>query len=134
MDKKRSIGFAAKEIGVPEHTIRYWGQQFPAFETKNIGKNNRRYYLDKDIDNFLKLKYFLHEKKFSIGGLKILLQDNKNLFKKNLDELKKISLSDLSDKTDITPEKEIDFEMLSNLMRVQDELRNLCLKVDTYMD
>ena len=43
IDKKRSIGNAAKEVGIKTHVIRFWESKFPQIKPK-IGKGSRRYY------------------------------------------------------------------------------------------
>lgn len=87
IDKRRSIGLVAKEIGIQEHTIRFWETQFPQIKP-TIGRGSRRYYFDKDIDILKKIQYFLHSEGYTIKGLQKLLSNKKNLIKKSLDEIK----------------------------------------------
>ena len=58
IDKKRSIGDAAKEIGLETHVIRFWESKFPQIKPK-IGKGDRRYYFDKEIKVLTKIKSLL---------------------------------------------------------------------------
>jgi len=88
IDKRRSIGLVAKEIQIPEHTIRFWETQFPQIKP-TIGRGNRRYYFDKDVGFLQKIKYFLYDEGYTIKGLQKLLNNKKNLLKKDLEEIKK---------------------------------------------
>lgn len=76
IDKKRSIGAAAEEIGVPTHVIRFWESKFPQIKPE-IGKGSRRYYFDKDLAILNKIKSLLHEEGYSIAGLQKLLKKRK---------------------------------------------------------
>jgi DNA-binding transcriptional MerR regulator len=89
IDKRRSIGFAAKEVGIPEHTLRFWETQFPQIKPV-LGRGKRRYYFDKDIDLLQKIKYFLHHEGYTIRGLQKLFESRKDILKKELNEIKNI--------------------------------------------
>lgn len=83
MDKKRSIGVAAKEIGVKEYVIRFWETQFPESITPTIGAGGRRYYYDEDIKLLLKIKDYLYKDCYSIKGLQKLLKSQNFKLGKN---------------------------------------------------
>ncbi|MDR3289965.1 MAG: MerR family transcriptional regulator [Rickettsiales bacterium] len=91
IDKARNIGLAAQEIGLKEFVLRFWEKEFPQIRPSAIGKNGRRSYYDKDIENVLKIKYFLHEKGYKIEALKTFLAENKGIFKKSLEEIKNLT-------------------------------------------
>ncbi len=76
IDKKRSIGDAAKEIGVKAHVIRFWESKFPQIKPQ-IGKGSRRYYFNQEIAVLNKVKSLLHEEGYSIAGLQKLLKKRK---------------------------------------------------------
>ena len=88
MDKKRSIGDAAREIGLETHVIRFWESKFPQIKPK-IGKGDRRYYFDKEIKVLAKIKSLLHDEGYSIAGLQSLLKKRKksDLKEQNLEFL-----------------------------------------------
>jgi len=88
IDKKRSIGDAAKEIGLETHVIRFWESKFPQIKPK-IGKGDRRYYFDKEIKVLAKIKSLLHDEGYSIAGLQSLLKKRKksDLKEQNLEFL-----------------------------------------------
>ena len=89
IDKKRSIGLAAKEIGVQEHVIRFWETQFTDIITPTIGAGGRRYYYNKDIDILLTIKKYLYEDGYTIKGLQNLLLKNQFTKQyKNVDNFK----------------------------------------------
>ena len=85
IDKKRSIGNAAKEVGIKTHVIRFWESKFPQIKPK-IGKGSRRYYFDKEIAVLNKIKSLLYEEGYSISGLQNLLKKRKesNLQEQNI--------------------------------------------------
>lgn len=89
IDKRRSIGLAAKELNLKDYVIRFWETQFPKQIKPTVGRGNRRYYFDKDVDVLRKIKYFLHEEGYTIKGLQKLFRNNKNILKKDLGEIKK---------------------------------------------
>ena len=96
VDKKRSIGIAAKEVGVQEYVIRFWETQFPDFIKPSIGAGGRRYYYDSDIDTLLKVKKYLYDDGYTIKGLQNLLKSKKVLekTKKGYANFTDVSVSD----------------------------------------
>lgn len=74
IDRKRSIGDAAREVDVQEHVIRFWETQFKDYIKPTIGVGNRRYFYDKDIKVLKTIKYYLYEKGYTIKGLSKLLE------------------------------------------------------------
>jgi len=87
IDRRRSIGEVARELGLAQHTIRFWQTEFAQIKPK-IGEGNRRYYHNKDINTLMKIQYFLHDEGYTIKGLRKLLEENKSLFKKDLENIK----------------------------------------------
>ena len=77
IDKKRSIGDAAKELRLETHVIRFWESKFPQIQPQ-IGNGNRRYYFDKEIAVLNKIKSLLYDEGYSIAGLQKLLKKRKN--------------------------------------------------------
>ena len=67
-----TIGSLEKLLGVKSHVIRYWEKEIPLIQPK---KNNygRREYHDRDLQLFLRLKYLLYERRFTIEGAKAQL-------------------------------------------------------------
>jgi DNA-binding transcriptional MerR regulator len=79
VDRKRSIGDAAKELKVEPHVIRFWEDHFPQIKP-DIGPGKRRYYYNKQLKVLKKIKKFLYEDGYTVAGLQKLLvrrkQDN----------------------------------------------------------
>ena len=73
IDKKRSIGHVAKELGIQTHVIRFWETKFDNIKPE-IGKGSRRYYFQKDIDAIKIIKHYLYDEGYTIPGLKKLLE------------------------------------------------------------
>lgn len=74
IDKKRSIGEAATELGLPEHVIRFWESQFGEYIKPTRGNGKRRYFYDKDIKILSVIREYLYEKGYTIAGLKKLME------------------------------------------------------------
>lgn len=75
IDKKRSIGEAARELGIPEHVIRFWGAQFRDYIKPSLGAGKRRYFYDKDMKVLQTIKYYLYDRGYTIKGLNKLLEE-----------------------------------------------------------
>ncbi len=127
IDKKRSIGLASKEVGLDDHVLRFWEKEFPQIKP-DIGKGARRYYFNKDIENIKKIKYFLYEEGYTIKGLQNLLSNNKNLLKKDLETIKK--MSKIVNTPDINKDKVT--ENINNLIEVQSKLKDFLVKFNNF--
>lgn len=127
IDKRRSIGLASKEVGLDDYILRFWEKEFPQIKP-DIGKGARRYYFDKDIENIKKIKYFLYEEGYTIKGLQNLLANNKNLLKKDLETIKK--MSKIINAQDINKDKIT--ENVNNLIEVQSKLKDFLVKFNNF--
>ena len=127
IDKRRSIGLASKEVGLEGHVLRFWEKEFPQIKP-DIGKGSRRYYYNKDIENIKKIKYFLYDEGYTIKGLQNLLSNNKNLLKKDLETIKK--MSKIVDTQDINNGKIT--ENVNNLIEVQAKLKDFIAKFNNF--
>lgn len=127
INKRRSIGLASKEVGVDDHVIRFWGKEFPQIKP-NVGKGGRRYYYDEDIETILKIKYFLYDAGYTIKGLQNLLNNNKRLLKKSLEDIK--NMSKIIDLADINNDN-LTFG-LNNLIEIRDKLENLVSRFNNF--
>lgn len=85
VDKKRSIGEVAQELGVETHVIRFWEENFPQIKPE-IGRGGRRYYYNKQIKVVKNIKKFLHEDGYTIAGLQKMLKKRKT---NQIDEIEK---------------------------------------------
>ncbi|MGI5172979.1 MerR family transcriptional regulator [Treponema sp. HNW] len=62
-----SIGEVEKITSVKAHTLRYWEESIPSLAPqKDMG--GRRLYSNRDVQTFLRLKYLIQEKKYTIEG------------------------------------------------------------------
>jgi DNA-binding transcriptional MerR regulator len=75
VDRKRSIGEVAKEVGVQEHVIRFWGTEFSEYVKPTLGAGKRRYYFDKDVKILKTIKHYLYEEGLTIRGLRNLFKN-----------------------------------------------------------
>jgi DNA-binding transcriptional MerR regulator len=77
VDRKRSIGEVAKELKVETHIIRFWEEKFPQIQPE-IGAGKRRYYYNKQLKVLKRIKKFLYDDGYTIGGLQKLLKQRKH--------------------------------------------------------
>ena len=87
----KSIGEVAEILSLKDkktgklntHTLRFWEKQFKQIKPKFFS-SNRRYYDQKTIDIFIKIKYLLKEEGMKINGVKKILNGDLSL---ELDEM-----------------------------------------------
>ena len=127
IDKRRSIGVASKEVGLESHVLRFWEKEFPQLKP-STGKGSRRYYYNQDIENILKIKYFLYDAGYTIKGLQQLLSTNKTLLKKDLEIIKK--MSKIVDNDNINQDKVSD--NINELIAIQTKLKDLVVKFNNF--
>ena len=127
IDKRRSIGVASKEVGLEGHVLKKKKKEFPELKP-DIGRGARRYYFDKDIENILKIKYFLYEAGYTIKGLQNLLKSNKNLLKKDLETIKK--MTKIVDTSNVNTDNIT--ENVNNLIEVQAKLKDFVKKFNKF--
>ena len=64
-----TIGDIEKILKVKNHVIRYWEKEIPLIQPKR-DIYGRREYSDRDFQIFLRLKYLLYERRFTLEGAK----------------------------------------------------------------
>jgi len=70
------IGEAAEIVGLEQHVLRYWEDEFDMLKpTKN--PSGQRLYQKKDIDQVFKIKRLLYTEKFTLAGAKKKLKERK---------------------------------------------------------
>ena len=116
----KSIGEVAEILGLEDkktgklntHTLRFWEKQFKQIKPKFFS-SNRRYYDQKTIEIFIKIKYLLKEKGMKINGVKKFL-NKESLLK--LDDLNNKSISN----------REIDLILkLNKISKIIKEIKNI---------
>ena len=128
MDRKRSIGMAAEELSIPTHVIRFWETQFPQIKPE-IGKGSRRYYLTKDIETIKKIKYFLHERGYTIKGLQNLLSSNKEILKQSLEDIKNVKYT-VNGEVISAGNPEISIDDMQKLNEFAKKARDIVVRID----
>jgi DNA-binding transcriptional MerR regulator len=68
LDISYGIGEVETILGVKSHVIRYWEKEIPLIQPEKNKYNGRMRYSQKDIQLFLRLKYLLYDKKFTVDG------------------------------------------------------------------
>lgn len=64
------IGDAARMVGVAEHVLRYWGQEFRAYIRIPRTKSGQRWYTLDDVDQFKHVRDLLQVELYTIAGAK----------------------------------------------------------------
>jgi DNA-binding transcriptional MerR regulator len=68
------IGEVAEILGVATHVLRYWESEFSLVRPRK-SKAQHRVYRRQDVENLLKIKYLLHERRFTLAGAKQELKE-----------------------------------------------------------
>lgn len=63
------IGEVADIVGVAAHVLRYWESEFSIIKPQK-SRSQQRVYRRKDVENILRIKHLLYERKFTIAGAK----------------------------------------------------------------
>ena len=70
------IGEVSHILQVEPYVLRYWESEFPSLAPKKSGTGHRLY-RRKDVEMVLELKRLLYEKRFTIEGARLFLDQNK---------------------------------------------------------
>jgi DNA-binding transcriptional MerR regulator len=70
------IGEVAQLAGVEPYVLRYWETEFSKLMPKKSGTGHRLY-RRKDVELVLELKHLLYEKRFTIEGARLYLEQNR---------------------------------------------------------
>jgi DNA-binding transcriptional MerR regulator len=70
------IGEVAQIAAVEPYVLRFWETEFPTLAPKKTGSGHRLY-RRKDVEMILELKRLLYEKRFTIEGARLWLEQNK---------------------------------------------------------
>lgn len=134
IDRKRSIGEVAKEIGVETHVIRFWEDKFAQIKPE-IGRGKRRYYFSDDIETLKKIKSFLYDQGYTIAGLQKLLKNPGKAWDKKEQTLnafqgKKFAIEDFVEQNlvinDYKTDSNFDPKLVTNLLsRIESNLDHL---------
>ncbi len=78
IDKKENyrIGEASRILGLEQHVIRFWSNTFAEYIKPKRGEGDRRYYTQVDIETLLLIKDLVYSKKYSLAGVKIVLDNH----------------------------------------------------------
>jgi len=70
-----SIGEVSDIVDVDDYTLRYWEKEFKQLSPRRRS-GGIRMYVKKDIDLIMRIKYLLYNRKFTIDGAKLILNNN----------------------------------------------------------
>jgi DNA-binding transcriptional MerR regulator len=68
----RTIGELAKELGLPQHILRYWETRFPQLRPLQRA-GNRRYYRPADVTLVRRIDTLLNKEGYTVRGVQQLL-------------------------------------------------------------
>jgi DNA-binding transcriptional MerR regulator len=72
-DALRTIGEVARALGIRQHVLRYWEEQFPMLRpVKRSG--NRRYYRPEDITLIAEIDRLVHREGFTLRGARAAME------------------------------------------------------------
>ena len=71
----RTISEVAKELGLPQHVLRFWEGKFPQIKPMKRG-GGRRYYRPEDLKLLARVRDLLYNDGYTIKGVQKLLKDD----------------------------------------------------------
>lgn len=74
-DAYRSIGEAARELGLPTHVLRYWETKFPRHVKPVKRPDGRRMFRPQDLDGLRAIQTLVHKRGMTLKGAKTLLAE-----------------------------------------------------------
>lgn len=83
----RSIGEAAKEMGLPTHVLRFWEGKFSQLKPVKR-RGGARFYRPNDMQILQHIKRLLHDEGYTIKGAKRWLKEHKDQLDMPVDALK----------------------------------------------
>lgn len=116
------IGEVSRITSVPEHTLRYWEEEFGQIRPEKT-KSGQRLYRRRDIEILLQIKDLLWEQKFKIAGAKLQLRRSAEDERLQLEELQKEALQSKALQDEVENFKEI-------ASRIQHEVDSLLKLLD----
>jgi len=75
-DALRTIGEVARALGLRQHVLRYWEEQFPTLRPLTRA-GGRRYYRPKDIALLRRIDQLVHHQGYTIRGARLALMEPK---------------------------------------------------------
>lgn len=73
-DALRTIGEVAVALGIRQHVLRYWEEQFPMLKPiKRSG--GRRYYRPQDVQLLVTIDRLVHRDGYTLRGARLALED-----------------------------------------------------------
>ncbi len=71
----RTISEVSKELGLPQHVLRFWESKFSQIKPMKRG-GGRRYYRPEDLDLLRSIRDLLYEEGYTIKGVQKLLKES----------------------------------------------------------
>ncbi|MDR1654461.1 MAG: MerR family transcriptional regulator [Treponema sp.] len=65
--KSYAVGEVARLLNVKPYVVRYWEQEIPLIQARRDSRG-RHCYSERDVEIFIRLKYLLYERKFTVEG------------------------------------------------------------------
>jgi DNA-binding transcriptional MerR regulator len=65
--KSYVVGEVARLLNVKPYVVRYWEQEIPLIQARRDSRG-RHCYSERDVEIFIRLKYLLYERKFTVEG------------------------------------------------------------------
>lgn len=72
-DALRTIGEVATALGIRQHVLRYWEEQFPMLKPiKRSG--GRRYYRPEDVQLLVTINRLVHQEGYTLRGARLVIE------------------------------------------------------------
>src|SRR6516162_2462566 len=71
-DALRTIGEVANALGIRQHVLRYWEEQFPML--RPVKRSGRRYYRSEDVALIARIDRMVHQEGFTLRGARMAIE------------------------------------------------------------
>jgi len=72
-DALRTIGEVSNALGIRQHVLRYWEEQFPTLKPiKRSG--GRRYYRPEDVQLLVRIDRLVHQEGYKLSGARLAIE------------------------------------------------------------
>ncbi len=85
-----SIGEVESLTGIKAHVLRYWEEVVPSITPKK-DLSGRRVYSTRDLQQIMRLKYLIYEKKYTIEGARNQLISDLDVNSKTADAMQQLN-------------------------------------------
>ena len=84
-----SIREVSDELGIPEHTLRFWEKEFPQLKPKKAGRGIRQY-TKEDIEQVKIIYHLVKERGMTLTGARERMKNKKDATERNVEIVERL--------------------------------------------